>query len=176
MDDDLRSASHSLAEDSDRPAYEPKLGKKPRKSLKNPLIISGVVIILAAGGFVLWKFVLNKPKAVPTVITSTVVKITNPADDVPDATATETYSSTALSVGFKYPKTWKVSEATGGIRVESATFNVMSVELASQPALFRVYIRQGARAVAERLPVAQTARLVGARPRAAHRSAAQVGC
>lgn len=55
--------------------------------------------------------------------------------------------SSALFIGFKYPKTWKVSEASGGIRIESPQFSYPAANLGTVTGLFRIYIRQGARTV-----------------------------
>lgn len=146
MDEDLRSASQSMNNDVEKPAYAPQLVKKPHKSLKLPLIILGVLIVLAAAGFAGWNIFLNKPADTPVPSTP---KAETPKviSDAPSAQATETYSSSALSVSFKYPKTWKISEATGGIRIESPDFTYRSISAGDIAGNFRVYIRQGSRNV-----------------------------
>lgn len=130
----------------DKPAYAPRPSKKPRKSIKIPLMILGVLIVLAAAGFAGWNIFLNKPKTT-TVATAPIPETPKVLSDVPNATATETYNSTALSVSFKHPKTWKISEATGGIRIESPNFTYRSIGAGDIPGNFRVYIRQGSRSI-----------------------------
>ena len=150
MDDDLKSASDSLNEPSETPAYRPSASKQPRRFPKKLFTTLFIILVLASGGFALWVFVLNKPDSgnnEPTKSAVTQAPKTETKDDVPDAAATETYNSTALSIGFKYPKTWKVSEAEGGIRVESPQFNYPAANLGNVDGMFRVYIRQGARKV-----------------------------
>ncbi len=105
------------------------------------------LIVLAVISLIVFKF-LNKPKNVAPAQTAVSQAATKTSgDDVPEAASTETYSSTALSVGFKYPKTWKVIEADGGIRVDSPQFSYPAANLGSVDGIFRVYIRQGARKV-----------------------------
>lgn len=147
MDDDLRQASQSMNDRSERSAYTPSTAKKPRKSLKLPLILIATVVILSIAGLAVWKFVLNKPK--PVTVNSTAKVDTTPkvATDVPVAPATEKYESTALDVSFKYPKTWKATEAAGGIRIESPEFTYRAVNLGDVKGNFRVYIRQGSRSI-----------------------------
>jgi hypothetical protein len=146
MDDDLKSASDAMTHE-DKSAYRPALKQHTKKSPKKLLIIIALVIVLAVGGLALWKFVLHKPKTTPTVTDTTTQKTetTKTGEDVPDEPLSETYESKALSVGFKYPKSWKASEATGGIKIESPAFHYQAASTGSTDGLFRIYIRQGAR-------------------------------
>ena len=147
MDDDLRSASDSANQISEQTAYKPSPVRAPKHKSKWPFIVVIIFILLAGAGFVAWKYVLNKPKStVPAATVSKPVEVETKSD-VPDAQATETYNSTALSLALKYPKTWKVTAATGGIRIESPQFSYPAANLGSVDGLFRVYIRQGARKV-----------------------------
>ena len=151
MDEDLKSASASMNEPHERPAYtkpSPVTNrKKPKNILKFVLVALAMIILVAAAGFALWYLKYNKDQktAESPAATSPVTETAKQSSDIPDAALTETYKSTALSVGFKYPKTWKVSEANGGIRVESPNFNYTPYNLTSNEGLFRIYIRQGAR-------------------------------
>ncbi len=148
MDNDLKSASASLNEPSTSAAYHPSAPVAPRRSPKGLLIALVAIIVLAGIGFGVWKFVLNKPKKA-TAPNPAVTQATTQTSgsDVPNVASTESYSSSALSVGFKYPKGWKVTEATGGIRIDSPAFSYPAANLGTVDGLFRVYIRQGARKV-----------------------------
>lgn len=150
MDDDLKSASNSLNELPDRPVYKPSPARAPKPSHKGPVLVISIVIFLIVAGLLAWKFVINKSKdGASTAANTTAAKAPAPTTsvDVPKATATETYTSSALSLALKYPKTWKVQEATGGIRIESPQFSYPASNLGSVDGIFRVYIRQGARKV-----------------------------
>jgi hypothetical protein len=148
MDEDLKSASASVAE-QDKPAYRPANALKPRRKIPVKLLITLFILVLLAGsGFAVWKFMVSKPKAKPaTQAPVTITQTEQIAEDVPDADSTETYNSEALSVSFKYPKHWKVTEADKGIRVESPEFTYPAVQQGSTQGIFRVYIRQGAREI-----------------------------
>ena len=148
MEDDLKSASDSLNDMPEQTGYKPSPVKAPKQRSKLPFITIASVFALAVLGFAVWKLVLSKPKdAAPTAETTTTTVPTETKSDVSDEEATETYTSTALSLDFKYPKSWKVTEAEGGIRVDSPQFSYPAANLGSVDGLFRVYIRQGARKV-----------------------------
>ena len=148
MDNELRSASQSMHDSSERSAYAPAAHDKPsRKIPKFPFVLVAVLLIVAAGGYSFWKFVLNKPTKILSPATSQVDTTPKVINDVPSAPATESYTSTALSVSFKYPKKWKVIEASGGIRVESPGFTYNAVGLGDIAGNFRLYLRQGARPI-----------------------------
>jgi hypothetical protein len=148
MDDDLKAVSHSLAEDTKKPAYTPKVSKPNRKSPRLTLLITGVAVVVAAGCYAGWKYIVNKPK-VAVVIAPIVVQDTTPKviTDTPNDPLSETYTSPALSVGFKYPRTWKVSEANGGIRITSPQFTFQTAQVGDTVGNFHIYIRQGSRKV-----------------------------
>lgn len=144
-DEDLKSASDALARD-DKPAY--RVAAKKSNRSKKPLIIAlAVIVVVAIGGFALKKFLFKSDKPTPASSSNQTPQSAAPTnkDDVPDAELTETYESTALSVSFKYPKTWKVSEADKGVRIDSPAFNFPSAGQGNVDGLFRIYIRQGAR-------------------------------
>lgn len=147
MEEDLRSTSQSMHDDANKSTFKPALAVKKKNKLFLPLIIFVSISVLAVGIFAVWKFLLNKPKPVQTPVVSKIDSTPKKSIDVPDADLNETYASTALSVQFKYPKTWKVTEATGGIRIESPSFSYRNVLNTEVTGIFRIYIRQGARAV-----------------------------
>jgi hypothetical protein len=144
MDDDLKSQSDSNSQKNNlKSAY--RTAAKTKKQLPIKLITSVAVALIAA--LIVLKFVLNKPNKTytsnPNISQVSQQKIGN---DITEAALTETYNSTPLSLGLKYPKTWKVSEANGGIRIESPIFSYPAANLGNVDGIFRIYIRQGARA------------------------------
>jgi hypothetical protein len=155
MDEDLKSASDGVAEIEHKPAYSPKHSKKKRKLSKTPLIIILVLILVGSGGFAAWNLLLNKPKAdstgtlAPTksgnsAASSTPSRPLNPKD-TPTEPLTQKYTSTKLNVAFQYPASWKISEANGGLRIESPKFTYNAIDAGDINGNFRIYIRQGAR-------------------------------
>jgi len=151
MEEDLRSASNSMADSEPVSAYAPKMQKRSRRTGKKILIIIASLLVLAAAGFAIWKFALNKTdEKQPSQNTATPplsLSQNKVPEDVPTAALSETYESTALSVGFKYPKSWKVTEANDGVKIVSPTFTYESLDEGALEGIFKIYIRQGARAV-----------------------------
>ncbi|MDB5182811.1 MAG: hypothetical protein JWO47_595 [Candidatus Saccharibacteria bacterium] len=147
MEDDLQSASDSLKETT-KPPHKPSPAHAPKQSHKGTIISIILIVLAIIGGLAAWKFVLNSSKSTASTDeskTAASAPTATNANDVPSATLTETYNSTALNIGFKYPKKWKVTETGGGIRVESPQFSYPTSNLGSVDGNFRVYIRQGAR-------------------------------
>ena len=147
MDEDLRSASQSMDSADDKPIYKPALNKKRRRNFKLPLIIMGSIIVLIFAGFGAWYFLFNKPEPSGSQAVEKAPETPKVVSDVPSASAIETYNSTALSISFKHPKTWKISEASGGVRIESPDFTYRSIGAGDIAGNFRIYIRQGSRNV-----------------------------
>jgi hypothetical protein len=145
MDDDLQSASDSLTHQPEKPAYHPSASKPPKHIPKGLIIGAVIAIVLAGAGFGALKLLGHKSKGPNSTISTNAAATQTTPSDVPDKPLSETYNSTALSVAFKHPKTWKVSEAAGGIRIESPAFSYPAANLGNVDGLFRVYIRQGAR-------------------------------
>lgn len=145
MDDDARAAASSLADQAKHPAYAPKPSKPHHKYW--PILLAFIFFAVAAA--TVWFVVIKKDASTANSSNETTpanqVASVQKNTDVADASLTETYQSTALSVAFKHPSTWKVSEAGGGIRIESATFSFPSKYQGETSGNFRIYIRQGAR-------------------------------
>ncbi len=148
MDDDLKSASNSMSDLPNEPKYAPTPGKH-RKRGKTKLVVIAALILIIFAGFAFWNLFLNKPKTETPVATTpapTVTEEESPAGaDVPDASATETFKSSTLGVTLTHPTTWKVTEASGGVRIESPEFNYQTVDKGTVTGNFRVYIRKGSR-------------------------------
>lgn len=150
-----------MAEDHDLPlggpldlpedAYPKNAPKKPKGSgrgSKTFLVILGIVIILGAGGFAVWRFVLNKSSQ-PTDQATTSQPETNVTpsgdSDIPDLPLTEAYTSSALRIDFKYPKGWNAQESGGGILITSPSFSFDTLNNNEVEGNMRLYIRKGAR-------------------------------
>lgn len=148
MDDDLKSASAALSDTQARAAYAPKPGKKRSGKIMKWLLLAVIGLVVVAGiGFAVWKFVLNKPKTTPVATAPAVTQPKKVVNDIADEPLSKDYSSTALSVAFKYPEGWKASEASGGIRIESPNFTYQDATNTDVSGNFRIYIRQGARTI-----------------------------
>ena len=147
MEDDLKSASKSMDQPYTRPIYHPSPIRK-RRQFPTKTVIFILILILTVITIIAAKKYIHIPKKTAYVQTA-IVPITPKIikKDVDEVTAKEAYSSTALNVGFNYPQKWKVSEASGGIRVDSPRFIYSSLNDGSIEGIFRVYIRQGARKV-----------------------------
>jgi hypothetical protein len=148
VEEDLKSAADTLKDlPSDR-AYKPAAPKRYRS--KKPLLFLAVIILLAAGGFAVKKFVLDKRTTQPVQTapsTTPEPEEQSVSSDVPETSAIEDFKSTGLGLSFKHPKTWKVSELEGGIRIESPDFNYQAIDSGEVSGNFRIYIRKGARDV-----------------------------
>lgn len=146
MEDDLKSAAESLKDLPSERKYMPQPAKKYRS--KKPLLFLAVVVLIILGGAAVKKYILDKrgktPAATQSPATSTPKK-TEVARDVPETAALQDYKSTILGLSFKYPKTWVVSEAEGGLRVESPDFTYTAIQAGDVTGNFRVYIRKGSR-------------------------------
>lgn len=131
-------------------AYPKHPHAKPKKrGLKLALIIVGSLVLIGAAGFGAWKFILSKPAADTANSTSTSATSTqgsnNGTSDVPASELTETYTSNTLRISFKYPKSWTVSEANGGVLISSPEFSFETQNNGVVQGNFKIYIRKGAR-------------------------------
>lgn len=147
MDDDLRSASQDMENIPENQRYAPRPGKKRKSLLKKILITIGVLIMLIFAGFAIWYFILNKPKSDTPISTTSQPPKPSVPSDAPETSATQEFKSTSLALTLTYPNTWKVTEAAGGVRVESPDFSYTTLTQGSVTGNFRIYIRKGAREV-----------------------------
>ncbi len=148
MDEDLQSASQGMHDMPTEQRYAPRPGKQPKKLFKKILIALGSLILLVFAGFAVWYFILNKPKSDnPAASTNQTSNKPSIPSDVPDTSATEEFKSVGLALTLTYPNTWKVTEAAGGVRVESPEFSYTTLTQGSVTGNFRIYIRKGAREV-----------------------------
>lgn len=150
MDDDLKAAANSLTPDSAPASFKPAEAKHKQKRSIKPLIYAFTGLIgVAALGFVGYKVVTHKKSAATnTTVTQVETTAKQPASsDITQEDLSETYTSKLLSVGFSYPKSWKISESSSGIKIESPAFNYTPAEAASLDGNFRIFIRQGSRDV-----------------------------
>ncbi|MCW1908469.1 MAG: hypothetical protein KIH63_003970 [Candidatus Saccharibacteria bacterium] len=150
MDDDpLLSQSVDLPEDQTgtAPIETPHYAPKPSK--KKWLVFGTVLVIVAAAGLGYW--LLSRPKSTTnstdqSAKSNTPAPAPAPASDVPDATQTTVYENGPLGVTLTHPVGWKVTPTENkGVRVESPEFSLETVDGEEVTALFRIYIRKGAR-------------------------------
>lgn len=123
--------------DDDLPPKPPKLKKSP----KGLVIVLVVFLVLAVAGAAGWFFLL-RDTAEPTAQTQQPAADT-PAvtDDVPDATNSETFTSSPYRITFQYPKTWKVTEANNNnILIQSESFTYKTATGESKNGNFRVFV------------------------------------
>lgn len=114
-------------------------------STKKYLIAATILIIIGAGGFALWKFVLadNQPSDQSTPIASE-EQSEEANDDKPANVLSQEYSSDSLMIDIKHPANWKVDESSGEIIVYSPAQEVEDASGESLASEFRVLIKQGA--------------------------------
>lgn len=123
----------------------------PFKKIGMSLLAIAAAMLVSFGGYNLYKSSQNKPDNSASV-QSAEIREDKSADkvaagnDVPEASLSETYAGNNVSVEFNYPKTWKVSEAEAGLRIESPEFNYPA-KSGEKTGGFRIYIRTGARSI-----------------------------
>lgn len=125
--------------------------KRKNEGRRGKTIVFVLIGLVVAGavGFGTWKFVFNKSSE-PAQQNQTSVNqgnsgSSNANGDVPAAELTEEYTSSAMRITFKYPKTWTVSESGGGVLITSPNFSFNTLNNGEVDGNFRIYIRKGAR-------------------------------
>lgn len=108
-------------------------------------IALGIFLLLLAGGYGLWKYVINKPISQDGQTNQSSSTQPEASGDTNASELTETYSSAQLRLDFSYPKDWEVTEADGGIKIVSPEFEYQKNDQTSVNGHFKVYIRKGAR-------------------------------
>lgn len=125
------------------PPQAPGPQKKPRKLLKILLVI--IILALAAGAT--WKFIFakeNNPQAPEQTQNTPAPAPEQASSDVPPAGEMKTYDNGLLRITLTHPDTWKVTEESGGVRIESAAFDYETLSGLTE-GNFKIYIRKGAR-------------------------------
>lgn len=118
------------------------------KKSRTGLVITLVVLLLLAGGAAAWYFLIRQPAQPAQQQTVEPAKdIPASTDDVPEATNTETFTSSPYRITFQHPKTWKVTEANdNSLLIQSENFSYKTAKGESKNGNFRVYVRKGAQA------------------------------
>ena len=127
---------------------------RPARNWKKPLVIVGVVLLLAGGGFAVWTLLDNdesdeaatQEQPITDEETAAAENVLDPSDDVPEATDTETTRTSAPRMEVTYPTTWTLTEGDDDVTVESPAFS-FATRAGEQidNGVFRLYFRQGAR-------------------------------
>ncbi len=138
------SGSMELPGEQKRPTPKRSL---PIKRIIIPVVVLLGVVVLALVGY---KLFAKKPAA-PTTNSSDVIESVpdvrpGPTNsDIPAAGETVTFKSSQPRMELTHPKTWTVTENTGGVRIESPEFSYETLGSGEVSGYFRIYIRQGAR-------------------------------
>lgn len=120
---------------------------------KKWLLIIASLLVIGLLGLFAWRFINNRssPAAENKDRAATPEKapVSNQlATDVPQATETKTFKADHPRVEFAYPASWTTeSTADSGVLVKSPDFSVPLAGGGETLGHFRIYIRQGARAI-----------------------------
>lgn len=152
----------------------PKLKKSPKKGL---LIVLVVMLVLGAAGAAGWFFVL-RDQGQPAQPQSQAPAADTPAatDDVPEASNTETFTSSPYRITFQYPKTWTVTEDNdNSFLVQSQEFTYKLASGGTKKGNFRVYVSKPADAddsaiIAKGVAIQPSTKLVYKKPTPAQRT------
>lgn len=129
------------------PALEDEALPKPPKLKKSPkgiIIVLVVIGVLAAAGVIGW-LLFNNPDPETTPTPSQQKQSTTSDNDVPEASNSESFTSSPYRITFQYPKTWTVTENNdNSLLIQSEDFNYKTVSGQSKNGNFRVYVRKGA--------------------------------
>lgn len=143
MDKDTNSQNDKWQDETSESRFgPPTIPPKYQRKKKTKLIIVLLILLLAAAGLGGWKF-LKQNKATPAP-PAPAQQATN--TDTTQTTELKTYKSDILSVEFKHPADWTVTEKDKGLRIESPEFEYTS-EQGPTTGHFRIYMRQGSRTV-----------------------------
>lgn len=176
MDEDLRSASASMAEVPDMQSPVPPPYNRPSngKGLEKIVLVVAAVVVLSLG---LWVTIFKKSATAPSTDANTtaVEETPNVVRDIDEAPLTELFKSVVLGIELTYPKTWTVTEVDNGVRVESTEFTYKTTDRGDAKGNFRIYIRKGAREVDGKyigrgVAFADSEKLVYTKPAAAQRT------
>lgn len=143
-------AEDSIAADTPPPTLEdgalPTPPKKTKKSPKGLIVVLVVIVVLLLASAVGWFFFMRKDTTQPASPTSTDSPNKPVAtDDVPEATNTESFTSSPYRITFQYPKTWTVTEDNdNSMLIQSQSFTYKLADGSSKNGNFRVYVRKGA--------------------------------
>lgn len=117
---------------------------KLKKSPKGLIIVVIIIAVLAAAGIIGW-LLFKEPEPATTPPSTQSTQTTSSTNDVPEASNSETFTSSPYRITFQYPKTWTVTENNdNSVLVQSEDFTYKTQSGESKNGNFRVYIRKGA--------------------------------
>src|SRR5205085_11593103 len=134
-------------------------------------------LILAAAGAAGWFFFIRpdeKPNS-QTAATPTTEVSGDVTSDVPEATNTESFTSSPYRVTLGYPKTWTVTENNdNSLLIQSKGFSYKTADGQTKNGNFRVYIRKGGQKsdsdiIAKGVAIQASTKLTYTKPTAAQR-------
>ncbi len=137
------------------PPSPPKQSKPVRSRFKVIAIFISGAIIVGMTSYAVWRIFLNndaEQSAQPAQVTtpqddSPALTDNNETDDIPITLASETFKSTTPRLELSHPEDWTVTPSDDGLRIESPEFTYQTLDKGEVAGNFRIYIRQGARAV-----------------------------
>jgi len=147
MEEDLKAASASAGDLPRKSSFAPHPKKENNGWLKKLVIVTGVILLLVAAGYAVWKYFLNDTPAQETPTQQAQQAATQAKSNYKPAEGTKQFSSTSLSTNFSYPADWTVTEKDGGIKIESPHFTYLTTQKGDVDGNFKVYVRKGARQV-----------------------------
>jgi len=118
--------------------------KDSKSGSKKYLVIFLILILLAAGGFAAWKFLVNDKNPPEQQPASAVASTENTSGEDTLSEPTQEYTSDRLLIDFKYPTGWKVVEDSGEIAITSPKTEIEDFAGENVEAEFKILIKQGA--------------------------------
>jgi len=146
MEEDLKAASASAGDLPRKSSFAPHPKKGNSGWAKKIAVTFGILLLLAASGYAIWKYFLNDTEE-SAPVQQTTETTTNTQTEYKPAEGTKEFASTTLNTSFNYPSDWTVTEKDGGIKIESPKFTYIVTQGNETEGNFKVYIRKGARQV-----------------------------
>lgn len=146
------TADDSVSPDVPAPTLEdeklPEPPKLKKRSPKGLIVVLVVALVLAVAGAAGWYFFLREEPTQPAQQSQNSSQpAQNTTDDVPEATNSESFTSSPYRITFQYPKTWTVTENNDNtVLVQSQEFTYKTADGQSKKGNFRVYISKPAAA------------------------------
>ena len=146
MEEDLKEASASVSDIPRRSGFAPHPSAKKSGKLKKLIMIVGIILLLSAASYAIWNFFISDDRKISAPSTQSETK--KPAPEISNDEVLKDHESAGLlSIDFKYPISWDVTENDGGVTAKSANFKYKTVDNKEVDGYFKVYVRKGARAV-----------------------------
>lgn len=159
--------------DDETPPKPPQLKKSPKKGL---LVVLIVIVVLGIAGATGWFFFMRNNDQPSSQANKPAAETPAATDDVPEATNTETFTSSPYRITFQYPKTWTVTEDNdNSFVVQSQEFTYKLAAGGTKKGYFRIYVSKPADAadsaiIAKGVAIQPSTKLVYTKPTPAQRT------